>query len=167
MGVFATDGVARRVHSDPLYGDDWSALQAETNTAYDQASEGDHVLAYFSQYSNTVYTSYDTSCENAQTTPCLEKGDMVFLIDGYYDRHAKQFLNGINFTDYLMGYRPESRDFNYLEAAYDEVAEAAGTSSTPFSTQNNPTPALNSPISKVSTKASITLSAVVVQNPVL
>merc|ERR1711998_10639 len=47
-----------------------------------------------------------------------------------------------NFTDYLMGYRPESRDFNYLEAAYDEVAEAAGTSSTPFSTQNNPTPAL-------------------------
>jgi hypothetical protein len=155
FNVFATDGVARRLHSDPVYGDDWSALTATValsgNDArgvaydtYDSASEGDHVLAYFSQFSNTVYTSYDTSCQNAVTTPCLEKNDLVFLIDGYYDKRAKQFLNGINFTDYLMGYRPESRNENELEAAYNEAAENANpaTTTAPFNTALHPTPAL-------------------------
>jgi hypothetical protein len=144
FNVFATDGVARRLHSDPVYGDDWSALQSTvtagaSNAAdsrgvqydtYDSASEGDHVLAYFSQYSNTVYTSYDTSCQNAVTTPCLDKGDLVFLIDGYYDKRAKQFLNGINFTDYLMGYRPESRNANFLNDGQGSPGP------------NNPTPSL-------------------------
>ena len=41
------------------------------------------VTAYFEQYSNVMYTSYDVACETALTTvePCLDKGDMLFVID--------------------------------------------------------------------------------------
>jgi len=73
--VYATSGVAQRVHTDKQYFNE----------------KGEHILAYFAQYSNVVYTNYDASCENsaASVDPCLEKGDHVFLVDGNYkDLHS-------------------------------------------------------------------------------
>jgi len=73
--VYATSGVAQRVHTDKQY--------------YNE--KGEHILAYFTQYDNVVYTNYDASCENSASTvdPCLEKGDHVFLVDGnYQDLHS-------------------------------------------------------------------------------
>jgi len=41
------------------------------------------VTAYFTQYSNVMYTSYDVACETASSLvePCLDKGDMLFVVD--------------------------------------------------------------------------------------
>merc|ERR1711988_1869191 len=41
------------------------------------------VTAYFTQYSNVMYTSYDVACETAVSSvePCLDQGDMLFVVD--------------------------------------------------------------------------------------
>merc|ERR1711998_656647 len=46
----------------------------------------ERVTAYFSKASNILYTSYDTACETAYfaVEPCLDKGDMLFIINSYY-----------------------------------------------------------------------------------
>merc|ERR1711934_77105 len=46
----------------------------------------ERVTAYFSKAFNILYTSYDTACETAYfaVEPCLDKGDMLFIIDSYY-----------------------------------------------------------------------------------
>merc|ERR1712146_649944 len=46
------------------------------------------------QYSNVLYTSYDTACETAFSAvePCLDKGDMLFVIDSNY--YAGAFHSG-------------------------------------------------------------------------
>merc|ERR1712022_78480 len=57
-------------------------LTDSTNTAGTEA----RVTAYFSQYSNVLYTSYDTACETAfsMVEPCLDKSDMLFVIQSNY-----------------------------------------------------------------------------------
>jgi len=90
FAVYTTDGVVERVIIDRGY----------QNTQDDDATVGDNgigeinessnpdarVTAYFTAYSNILYTSYDTSCETAYASvePCLDKGDMLFVIDSVY-----------------------------------------------------------------------------------
>merc|ERR1712054_505842 len=52
------------------------------------------VTAMFEPYSNVLYTSYDTACETAfhAVEPCLDKGDMLFVIDSNY--YAGEFHKG-------------------------------------------------------------------------
>lgn len=100
--VYVTDGVVERVIYDSHVGasDDTEAGDkgtGEINPEDDDATAGTYavdarITAYFSQYSNILYTSYDTACETAFTNvePCLDKGDMLFIIDSRY------LLNGYN-----------------------------------------------------------------------
>merc|ERR1712188_50030 len=82
--VYTTDGVAQRVHGDQSY----------------FGSDGEHILAYFTQYTNVGYTNYDASCENGAGTvdPCLERGDHIFLVDGNYrDYHSpNKFISDVS-----------------------------------------------------------------------
>ncbi|CAM9482805.1 unnamed protein product [Hapterophycus canaliculatus] len=87
--VFATDGVLERV---------WYDTDTDGNfEMYDEVGGGAHDemgLAYWAQYSDTIYTSRDFSCENAGSSGsdpvfydgssylnnnCLEKGDLLVL----------------------------------------------------------------------------------------
>merc|ERR1712022_814 len=76
-------------------------LTDSTNTTGTEA----RVTAYFSQYSNVLYTSYDTACETAFSIvePCLEKGDMLFVIQSNYMESeysvAKGEANSMNAVD--------------------------------------------------------------------
>merc|ERR1711988_409737 len=59
-----------------------SQPQASENTAGAEA----RITAYFEAFSNVLYTSYDTACETAfsMVEPCLDKGDMLFVIQSNY-----------------------------------------------------------------------------------
>merc|ERR1711988_1532900 len=65
--IFTTDGVAKRVYLDNNMDSAYNA----TETA---------ATAYFTQFTNTLYMSFDTSCETGLTSvePCLNKGDLIF-----------------------------------------------------------------------------------------
>merc|ERR1712023_150621 len=85
--VYTTDGVVERLIVDGQTGTDngdkeLSQPEASENTGGAEA----RITAYFEQYSNVLYTSYDTACETAysQVEPCLDKGDMLFIIDSRY-----------------------------------------------------------------------------------
>merc|ERR1712159_348147 len=94
--VYVTDGVVERVIYDSKIGadDDTEAGDkgtGEINPEDDDGSAGTYavdarITAYFTQYSNILYTSYDTACETAssQVEPCLDKGDMLFVINSRY-----------------------------------------------------------------------------------
>merc|ERR1712159_285833 len=87
--VYVTDGVVERV-----------IIDRERHSADDDTTSGDQgvgeigqdtavdprITAYFTSYSNVLYTSYDTACETAFSSvePCLDKGDMLFVIDSKY-----------------------------------------------------------------------------------
>merc|ERR1711988_290194 len=68
--IFVTDGKAERVYIDQNMDSAYNA----TETA---------VTAYFEQFSNTLYMSFDVSCGTGLSTvePCLQKGDMLFITD--------------------------------------------------------------------------------------
>merc|ERR1711871_1196866 len=74
--VYVTDGVVERV----IY-DDNSPSAKEIDAASDK-----RITAYFSQFSNVLYTSYDVACETTENKvePCLDKGDLLFLINSVY-----------------------------------------------------------------------------------
>merc|ERR1712159_199744 len=92
--VYATDGVVERVIIDKGYDDYDDEVSFTTGTAGDRGDGeiddyygGDaRVTAYFEAYSNVLYTSYDTACETAYASvePCLDKGDMLFVIDSTF-----------------------------------------------------------------------------------
>ena len=105
FAVYVTDGVVERVIVDTelSIGDTYSTYN--TNYADEEYEAGDNwkhggiaelgghdgppderVTAYFSKASNILYTSYDTACETAYfaVEPCLDKGDMLFIINSYY-----------------------------------------------------------------------------------
>jgi hypothetical protein len=108
FAVFVTDGVVERVIVDAEYaaGDTQSTYSdsaAETDWGDNAKSAGigeldqyrkggstrrgdERVTAYFTKASNILYTSYDTACETAffAVEPCLDKGDMLFIIDSNY-----------------------------------------------------------------------------------
>merc|ERR1711988_1868259 len=77
--IFTTDGVAERVYHD-----------ANADSAYN-ATE-DAVTAYFEQFSNTLYTSFDASCETGrpEVEPCLQKGDLIFVTDANWGQSQLQ-----------------------------------------------------------------------------
>merc|ERR1712054_165961 len=68
--IFVTDGVAERVYMD-----------SNSDSAYNATETA--VTAYFSQFSNTLYMSFDASCETGSSLvePCLQKGDLIFITD--------------------------------------------------------------------------------------
>jgi len=87
--VYVTDGVVERVifdravhNNDDIEGGDKGT--GEINPV--GKSTDPRVTAFFEQYSNILYTSYDTACETAYANvePCLDKGDMLFVIDSRY-----------------------------------------------------------------------------------
>merc|ERR1712054_572943 len=93
FAVYVTDGVVERVIYDyHNMGDDDTLASEESGDQGmgeinpDGASVDPRITAYFEQYSNILYTSYDTACETAysQVEPCLDKGDMLFIIDSRY-----------------------------------------------------------------------------------
>merc|ERR1712054_220299 len=69
------DGKAERVFIDQNMDSTYNA----TETA---------VTAYFEQFSNTLYMSFDVSCETGLSTvePCLQKGDMLFITDANWGK---------------------------------------------------------------------------------
>merc|ERR1712146_462420 len=73
--VYTTDGVVERVIVDV-------AGEGQMTTRGIELHQPP-VTAYFEQYSNVMYTSYDVACETAISIvePCLDKGDMLFVHD--------------------------------------------------------------------------------------
>ena len=76
--VYATDGIVERVIVDVAGKGQITTVGTDNNQP--------PVTAYFEQYSNVMYTSYDVACETAISTvePCLDKGDMLFVVDSTY-----------------------------------------------------------------------------------
>jgi hypothetical protein len=58
----------------------------EIDAAFGKTGKDERVTAYFTKASNILYTSYDAACETAffAVEPCLDKGDMLFIIDSTY-----------------------------------------------------------------------------------
>merc|ERR1712046_216980 len=80
---------------DSNYGDNTKIAGIGELDGKNSASYADElVTASFDPYSNVLYTSYDTACETAYSDvePCLDKGDMLFVIDSYY--YAGEFHTG-------------------------------------------------------------------------
>merc|ERR1719498_700332 len=75
--IFTTDGVAERVYKDQNLDSAYNA----TETA---------VTAYFKQFTNTLYMSFDASCETGDTSvePCLQKGDLLFITDANWGKET-------------------------------------------------------------------------------
>lgn len=96
FAVFTTDGVVERVIVDRGYQNQAPSEAAEEeagdagigeiNTGARAANSDPRVTAFFKAYSNILYTSYDVACETAfaSVEPCLDKGDMLFIIDSNY-----------------------------------------------------------------------------------
>lgn len=84
--VFTTDGVVEAV----MYDD-----QADGD--YDSGTRDHQVLAYWKQYTNIIYTSFDVSCDSGNLDPaympgkpnmsvpnCISKGDLLYIPAGGY-----------------------------------------------------------------------------------
>merc|ERR1711988_714020 len=92
--IFTTDGVAERVYHD-----------VNMDSAYNMTETA--VTAYFTQFSNTLYMSWDASCE-----PCLQKGDLIFVTDANWGKSEqivdkaswKKFFGGRDSVQYTSGY---------------------------------------------------------------
>merc|ERR1712070_1077937 len=85
--VFTTDGVVERVILDVAgyFGSTFSRDNEITTTTNSDMVEP-RVTARFAKWSNVLYTSYDTARQTAPgfVEPCLEKGDLLFIIDSNY-----------------------------------------------------------------------------------
>jgi len=84
--VYTTDGVVERVRH--RCGDN-AVLCKETggdNVIQHHYSDNNEVTAYVEEYANVLYTDYDVSCETAPDSvqPCLDKGDLIFVVDTFY-----------------------------------------------------------------------------------
>jgi hypothetical protein len=72
--IFTTDGKAERVYYD-----------LNEDSAYNHTETA--AVAYFEQFTNTLYMSFDASCETGggamkgTVEPCLQKGDLIFVAD--------------------------------------------------------------------------------------
>merc|ERR1711987_19811 len=73
--VYTTDGVVERVIVDV-------AGEGQMTTRGIELYQPP-VTAWFEEYSNVMYTSYDVACETADSAvePCLDQGDMLFVVD--------------------------------------------------------------------------------------
>merc|ERR1712054_160486 len=103
--VFVTDGKAERVYLDNNMDSAYNA----TETA---------AVAYFAQFSNTLYMSFDVSCETgrADVEPCLQKGDLIFITDANWGTSeltvtkadSTKFFGGVGTTGFGAGYADTS-----------------------------------------------------------
>merc|ERR1711998_570329 len=87
--IYTTDGVAERVYLD----DNMDSAYNSTEVA---------AVAYFTQFDNTLYTSFDTSCEtgldsDSKLEPCLSKGDLIFITDANWGSATKSVNNKVFF----------------------------------------------------------------------
>merc|ERR1712054_452991 len=99
--IFTTDGVAERVYHDVNF-----------DSAYNMTEMA--VTAYFTQFSNTLYMSWDASCETGrpEIEPCLQKGDYIFITDANWGKSEqivdkadwKKFFGGRDSVQYTSGY---------------------------------------------------------------
>merc|ERR1712023_286480 len=86
-----TDGVAERVY-----------LDANTDSAYNATEVA--ATAYFTQFSNTLYLSFDASCETGSSLvePCLQKGDLIFITDANWGK-SEQLITKAGSTRFFGG----------------------------------------------------------------
>merc|ERR1712196_589848 len=99
--VFTTDGVAERVYTD-----------ANGDSAYNHTETA--AVAYFTQFTNTLYMSFDASCETglASAEPCLQKGDLLFITDANWGKEtalitkdsSTRFFGGATTMGYSNGF---------------------------------------------------------------
>jgi len=127
--VYTTDGVVERVIFDQrISASDFQALNdiddlSEGNVGIGEMNDMDavkfdpRVTAWFNAYSNVLYTSYDTACETAgiRIEPCLDKGDMLFVIDSKY---VKKFAAAAPFdpTNAAVEVTTRQADLNTVES---------------------------------------------------
>merc|ERR1711904_52887 len=99
--VYTTDGIVEKVIVD-LEGDKELTQYATSSDGSGQGDGEARVTAYFAQYSNVLYTSYDTACETAfsMVEPCLDKGDMLFVIQSNYLKDGYSVSQGDTLTGY-------------------------------------------------------------------
>jgi len=78
--IFTTDGVVQMLGLDI----DVVNSDAKDNSKFDALANETRIVGYFSQYSNSIYTNIDASCESgpAALMNCVEKGDKLFVVDG-------------------------------------------------------------------------------------
>jgi hypothetical protein len=115
--VYTTDGVVERVIVDV-------AGEGQMTTRGIELYQPP-VTAYFEQYSNVMYTSYDVACETAISIvePCLDKGDMLFVVDtsnlAYYQNFT---LTAPSMTQavYSPTYEADSGDLYTITKIYKE-----------------------------------------------
>merc|ERR1711918_285368 len=79
------------------------------------------VTAWFEQYSNVMYTSYDVACETASSLvePCLDKGDMLFVVDTKNLILSQNVSYPLNALDHARG-SGESGDLYTISKIYKE-----------------------------------------------
>merc|ERR1712146_393379 len=60
--------------------------------------------AYFTQFSNTLYLSFDASCETGSSLvePCLQKGDLIFITDANWGK-SEQLITKAGSTRFFGG----------------------------------------------------------------
>merc|ERR1719261_1374002 len=101
--VFTTDGTVERVRhrcgdNAILCKEDWTKSGFANPHKY---SDENAVSAYVSEYSNVLYTAYDVSCETAPDSvqPCLDKGDLIFVVDTFYYQNGTDTTYGPGRTE--------------------------------------------------------------------
>jgi hypothetical protein len=83
--IFTTDGTAERVYFD-----------TDSDSTFETSESA--ITAKFEQFSNTLYTSHDASCETGDSDgevvePCLDKGDLIFLTDANWGTDGSSSYN--------------------------------------------------------------------------
>jgi hypothetical protein len=82
LSVYTTSGVVTQLARD------WSATTHSNAHGRDGILTANHnetkLAGYFAKYSNKIYTNFDGSCETGDSLvhSCVEKGDMLFVVDG-------------------------------------------------------------------------------------
>merc|ERR1719181_2173914 len=111
--VFTTDGVAERVYTD-----------SNSDSAYNATETA--AVAYFTQFTNTLYMSFDASCETGLSSaePCLQKGDLIFITDANWGKAEQiieksgsvRFFGGTSVGGFGAGYADTSDLYTITDA---------------------------------------------------
>jgi hypothetical protein len=122
--IFTTDGVAERVYLDNNMDSAYNATEVAAT-------------AYFTQFTNTLYMSFDTSCETGLTSvePCLNKGDLIFVTDANWGKAeqtitkagATRFFGGSDTVGFGEGYADTSDLYTITKIWKAEETSATAT----------------------------------------
>jgi hypothetical protein len=95
LSVYTTSGVVTQLAKDVSIADGGSPHhQDKILTNYQNETK---LTGYFAQYSNLIYTNYDGSCDSAEIDQlhlCIEKGDLLFVVDGCWGEGDRGYVNG-------------------------------------------------------------------------